>query len=57
MAASTCAAFFTPGIDTEISLFPAVLTWAPETPRPLTRLFKMATVSCSSDGDTDFDVW
>ena len=43
--ASTAAALFTPGIDTEIWSVPVVLTWAPETPRPLTRLFRMLTVS------------
>ncbi len=49
MSASTVAASLTPGIDTEISLFPVVLTCAPDTPSPLTRLLRMFTVSCSSD--------
>jgi hypothetical protein len=41
----TCCAFFTPGIDTAISLVPDVLTWAPDTPRLLTRRSRMLTAS------------
>jgi len=52
MELSTWAAFFTPGMDTEIWSFPEVLTWAPDTPRPFTRLFRMATVSASSVAGT-----
>ena len=57
MSANTVAASFTPGIDTEISLLPVVLTCAPDTPSPLTRLLRMSTVSWSSDCGTDFAVW
>src|ERR1700722_4883238 len=57
MVASTWAAFFTPGIDTEIWLLPDVDTSAPDTPSPLTRLLRMITASSSSDLGTLWAVW
>ena len=45
---STCWALVTPGMETEIWFFPVVCTCAPETPSPLTRRFKMLTVSLRS---------
>ncbi len=51
---STCCASVTPGMDTEIWFLPDVWTSAPETPSPLTRRFKMLTVSSRSAWDTLF---
>ena len=50
---STCWALVTPGIETEIWFVPVVWTCAPDTPSPLTRRFKMSTVSFRSA----CDVW
>ena len=49
---STCCASVTPGMETEIWFFPVVCTCAPDTPRPLTRRFKMLTVSSRSACET-----
>ena len=46
---NTCWALVTPGMETEIWFLPVVCTWAPETPRPLTRRLRMLTVSSRSD--------
>ena len=45
---STCWALVTPGMETEIWFFPVVCTSAPDTPSPLTRRFRMLTVSFRS---------
>ena len=51
---STCCAFVTPGMETEIWFFPVVSTCAPDTPSPLTRRFRMLTVSSRSAWETFF---
>src|SRR3984957_9736777 len=57
MALRTAAGSLRPGMATVTSLAPVVLTSAPETPSPFTRLFRMLTVSARSDAETWCSVW